>query len=310
MMRRFVGMVTVTTVIVAAMAVGRPALADDLEDYLERAAEAEYAGRQVVMTVWEGRSIAQVTALEHTRSVTMVERDGLDTVVGDGKVSIEGAAGVALSGWSEPDAEMRYAAGEERDVEHLGRNARSVAVMEGDIVRATIVFDIATWAPLSTEIYDGEGELFRLATFMEFDASPDDVYVALDDDGYDYDLVRRMDESSLPDVAGGYARIDAYAGPDEAAQAFYSDGLFSFSVFEVAPQRARRQFAAGDSLEFAGGRYLVLVEPSEIWVMWERDGAGYVLVGDLPPDHLAEVLADLPAPKGRNLLQRILSFFG
>ncbi len=295
---------------VAASSTAAPALADDLEEYLERAADADYAGRQVVVTVWDGRSIANVASLEHSGGATMLSGDVSDTVIRDGKVSVEGSPGIALSAWSTPGADDRYTAGEERDVTRLGRAARSVTILEGDVVRARIVFDLATWAPLATEIYDDDGEVFRFASFLDFDPNPRSVYGAMDDEGYDYDLVRRIEESALPKAAGGYVLGDAYDGPGDAAQAFYSDGLFSFSVFEVRARVALERFADAQPLVTDTGEYLVLVDAYELWVMWERNGTGYVLVGDLPPDHLIAVLADLPAPKGKNLWQKIISFFG
>jgi hypothetical protein len=308
---KFLGrLVAVLTVVVMASSMAAPAFADDLEEYLERAADADYAGRQVVVTVWDGRSIANVASLEHSGGATMLEGDAADTVIRDGRVSVEGSAGIALSSWSAPGVGVRYTTGEERDVTRLGRSARSVTILEGEAIRARIVFDLATWAPLATEIYDGDGELYRLASFLEFDPNPRSLYAAMDDEGYDYDLMRRVEESSLPLNAGGYVLGDAYDGPGDAAQAFYSDGLFSFSVFEVSARVALERFADAEAFVTEVGEYRILVDAYELWVMWERDGTGYVLVGDLPPDHLIAVLADLPHPGGRNFWQKIVSFFG
>lgn len=309
-MRRLARVVTQTVVIVLVSSVAAPAMADDLDDYLEKAAEADYAGRQVVVTVWQGRSIADVVALEHAGGAMMVEDDEASTVIGDGKVAVEGSAGVVLSSWSASPVEGRYTTGAEAAVTRLGRQAKSVTILEGDMVRARIVFDVATWAPLATEVFDAEGDLFRFAAFTEFDPNPRSVYGAMDDAGYDYDLVPHLNASSLPGTAGGYVLVDVYAGPGDTAHTFYSDGLFSFSVFEVEPGQARERFAEAETLESHGARYLVLVEPADLWVMWERRDAAYVLVGDLPPDHLDAVLADLPAPRQRNLWDRILGFFG
>ena len=42
-----------------------------------------------------------------------------------------------------------------------------------------------------------------------------------------------------------------------------------------------------------------------MWVQWSSDPYTYVLVGDLPPDHLQQVLSELPRPTSRNILSRI-----
>jgi negative regulator of sigma E activity len=264
----------------------------------------------VVVTVWEGRSEAEVMQVEHAGDMMMLGGDATATLIGEGRVMVDGTAGVALDGWSVPDLRDRYRADDITDMRRLGRPARSVTVYEGDLVRARIIFDLETWAPLATEIYDGDGELFRFATFTEFDANPRLVFDAMQQDGYDYDVVTMADDSTLPQEAGGYARVDAYRGPDEIAHAFFSDGLFSFSVFQVSPQRSMARFADAESMTVADASYLVIVNPTEVWVTWEHGDQAYVLVGDLPPDHLDAVLTDLPLPKGMGFFERLLSLFG
>ncbi len=303
--RRLHGVLVAALAAAVTIGVAAPAAAEDLEDYLEKAAEAEYAGRRIVVTIWEGRSIAAITALEHAGKGMMAAASG--TVIRSGRVAFEGVAGVELSGWSTSRLDARYRTGEATEMLRLGRPAYAVSVYEDDVVRARIVFDLETWAPLATEIYDGEGELFRYAAFMEF--SPGVARPTASDYGYGYDLVARVEESSLPVVAGGYRRVDAYAGPSGSVHSFYSDGLFSFSVFEVAPRAAEERFRDAEVFELAGAEYLVLAEPSALWVKWRGRDAAYVLVGDLPPDHLRRVLADLPAPQPMSWLQRILGFF-
>ena len=299
----------VVVVVGVFVGVAVPASAEDLEDYLEMAADAEYAGRRVVVTVWDGESHAEVTQVEHAGDVVMLGSGAGEAVIAPGKVTQAGGRGVAVAAWTAPLDSDKYSIGEVVDVTRMGRRARSVTILEGDAVRARIVFDLDTWAPLATEIYDGNGDLFRLASFTEFDAHPRRVYEATLDAGHDYDVVDRVDSSSLPISAGGYTRVDMYAGTDGVEQAFFSDGLFSFSVFEVTARQMRDGFEGGSVLEVGGADYVVLAQPSEVWVAWEHGAAAYVLVGDLPPDQLEGVLLDLPTPKRQNLLERIFGFF-
>ena len=54
-----------------------------------------------------------------------------------------------------------------------------------------------------------------------------------------------------------------------------------------------------------GAEYRWLLTPSDLWLHWVGEGETYVLVGDLPPDHLEEVLRELPRPSQGNILARI-----
>ena len=69
-------LVTLGAILALSMVAG-PAFAEDLEDYLEKAADADYAGTRVVVTVWQGRSVAEMTRVEHSSDVVMlVDDDG------------------------------------------------------------------------------------------------------------------------------------------------------------------------------------------------------------------------------------------
>jgi hypothetical protein len=112
-------------------------------------------------------------------------------------------------------------------------------------------------------------------------------------------------ESDLPGSLAGYRRADAYAGPEGAVQAFYSDGLFSFSVFESHRTATPEAFRSATAFEVGGKLYRRIVTPTVTWVQWHAPDESYVLVGDLPPDHLVEVLRGLPEPGDRGLLVRL-----
>jgi hypothetical protein len=309
--RRWTRLITVTIVGVALGAMSAPALAGDLDEYLEKAADADYAGRRVVVTTWDGRTEAEVVEVEHAAGMMMIAGVGTDVVIGDGKVAKDGAAGVTLSGWSVGRATDKYSTGEVTELTRLGRPARSITVYEGAVVRARIIFDAATWAPLATEIYDGDGALFRFAAFTDFDATPRRVFTAMrEHEGDAYDVVPQAASSPLPAEAGGYGQLDAYVGSDGVIQSFYGDGLFSFSVFVLPSGMDQPEMPEAEDMVVGGRHYTVVVEPNDVWVGWQRGTADYVLVGDLPPDHLELVLDALPAPKAPSLLERVFSLFG
>jgi hypothetical protein len=104
----------------------------------------------------------------------------------------------------------------------------------------------------------------------------------------------------LPAAVGShYLRMDTYQAPGGALQAFYSDGLFSFSLFESPRSDTPAAFDRATRFEVAGESYRRLVMPSDVWVLWHAPDRTYLLVGDLPPDHLEQVLVDLPEPGDR-----------
>ena len=311
MTRAWMRLIVVTILTAALGAATVPAFAGDLDEYLEKAADADYAGRRVVVTTWDGRTQAEVVEVEHAAGMMMIAGAGSDVVIGAGKVAMDGAAGVTLSGWSVRRASDKYTTGDVAEATRLGRPAHSVTVYEGALVRARIIFDAATWAPLATEIYDGDGSLFRFAAFTDFDATPRRVFTEVrEHEGDAYDVVPQAATSPLPAEAGGYERLDAYMGADGVAQGFYGDGLFSFSVFVLPSGVDQPDMPEAGEAVVGGRRYTVLVEPNDVWVSWRRGTDGYVLVGDLPPDHLELVLDALPAPKQPNLFQRLLDLFG
>ncbi|MDX1747427.1 MAG: hypothetical protein R3324_15950, partial [Halobacteriales archaeon] len=156
-----------------------------------------------------------------------------------------------------------------------------------------------------TEVYDGNGLLFRYSAMLEFDPRPGLTYADMSAMGEVYDVMLPVEVDSLPHDAAGYVRADTYAGPDETIQAFFTDGLFSFSLFEVDADARLDRFDDASTAELNGSSYRRLVMPTDIWVMWRAGDVAYVLVGDLPPDHLEDVLAELPEPRERGLLSRI-----
>jgi negative regulator of sigma E activity len=178
-------------------------------------------------------------------------------------------------------------------------------VLEDGLVRARIVFDLDTRVPLLTEIFDGEGELFRYSAMIDFDSNPSLRYADLAPTAGEYDVMLPAESATMPPTAAGYVRADTYGGPDTTVQTFYTDGLFKFSIFEIVGDASPERFEAAGVLEVNEATYLQLVTPSELWVMWSAAGSTYVLVGDLPPDHLALVLAELPQPDGDGLFNRI-----
>ena len=283
------------------------AVAADLEDYLTDAGEASFAGRQATWCNYGERTEFSVVSVEYAGSLMMVEDSGSSQMVGGGRYSVvgDGAAGIALSDWSAGTAADRYVTASAISESRLGRDVVVVTVEEGDVVRAKIWFDDATGAAIGSEIYDGGGELFRLSWMLDFDPNPRKIFTMMRDQDPTYDVVVSADADDLVDTVAGYIRVDTYSGPDDSLHAFYTDGLFSFSVFLIEGQFEAESFADSDVMRIDGAEYQWLLTPSDLWLHWVGDGNTYVLVGDLPPDHLEDVLRELPQPSQGNIFSRI-----
>jgi hypothetical protein len=290
-------------VTVAVLGQAAPAAAAlDLEDYLEAAQEAEYTGRRIVVTVWDGTSEAAIYSVTHVPDM-MIFGTTSEARVGSGKMAGPGQA-VAVSEWSEIDLATRYRTTDPVSVERLGRAAELIEIWENGERRATVTFDAATKVPVATEVYDGRGELFRYSAMLEFDPAPRFTYPDLKGAEPDYDVLLPSG-AELPAQVAGYERADVYAGPDDTLQVFYSDGLFAFSVFPLERGTTLSGFAAAATFEAAGERYRLIVNPQDVMVAWDAADATYLLIGDLPPDHLQRVLDELPDPQSDNLLKRL-----
>lgn len=294
----------ITAIVASLVASAVPVGADELEDYLTDAEAAEYAGRRIVVTNWDGTSTVGVYEFVQGGGVAVIEDGSEAAMVGTGRMS-SGSDGVILPKWSSAPLTDRYTTDDAVAVERLGREAHVITVREAEEVRATIVFDDATGAPLGTEVYDADGNLFRYTAMLDFDPSPVLVYSTLSGTGFDYDVMLPEASATLPADAGGYVRADAYVGPDDTTHTFYSDGLFSFSVFEISGEARLGRFEEATRLVVNSRSYALIVEPAEMWVSWTTPSMTYVLVGDLPPDHLEQVLRELPAPARRGILQRL-----
>jgi len=283
-----------------------PAVADELSDLLDAAAEADYSGRQIVVTFVEGATTLEILTVEHAGSLTMVDAAGTEAVFGAGKLSADGG-GFAVSSWNPAQMSDRYTVDDGRSVRRLSRDATAVQVLEDGQVRMRLVFDDATGTPLVTEVYDGSGEIFRLTSMLEVDPIPAKLYSAQGHYADEFEILAPTSRHSLPSGAAGYTLADAYRGPEDSVQGFYSDGLFSFSLFVVAGSAESDRLASATTVEFDGLKYRRLVDPAEMWITWMSGGNTYVLVGDLPPDHLESVLNELPKPGRRNLISRLWS---
>ena len=298
-LKRSVAMGSTAAVAVTMMASG--ASADELTDYLERANQSTYTANRLVVSVWGGQTQISSSFVEHSRGMEMVEVDSTWTVVGNGTAMTmdEAPLGVAFMAISEPISTGRYAVSDVTSVTHMGRSCELVRVTEGDTLRAKFLVDVRTGAPLVSETFTDEGKVFRRSSLQNFLAyrtysSPSSAT------GTEYDIVMPGASDLLPDSLAGYLLVDVSEAPGNSEQGFYSDGLFTFSLFVLGDVASVTGFDSPIPLVTDSGAYDLVSTPQDVSIHWTDLANHFVLVGDLPPDHAVDVLAELPAPNARS----------
>ena len=302
--RRMIVVGGIAAMVVAAGA--SAALADDLADYLEEAGDAIYSGQRLVGTTWDGIERLGMVDIQHHAGMASVGVGTGHAMVGAGRMHLGGpdAAAISFVLRTRPELGARYSVEGGEATQHLGRPATVLDVMEAGKLRVRMVVDDSTSAPVATQVFDAAGDIFRYSSMVDFSVWVDPSMVAID--SREYRMMLPIDQVELPATLAGYQLIDAYSGPDDGQQAFYTDGLFSFSVF-TADHRADWRAIAEDELPYTtdGYSYLRVVAPTSVWVLWNAPASALALVGDLPPDHLDQVLTELPHPGTDNWLRRM-----
>ena len=293
-------------VIAALLFVPLAAAADDsLEDLMENAGSGDFRGVGVVMCTWGRDSAAASYQVERSGGMSMVHGPDRDLMLSGSLVAVGSDAdwyALEVADWSSWSLSDRYTLGEPEATTRLGRPATAVTILEEGRPRARLVIDDESTIPLVTEVLDGEGRVFRLASLVEFEVDPESEPRTMPEE-YRRRTVMESTSASprLPSQTAGYRLVDAYAAPGGGTQSYYSDGLFSFSVFESKRGKTPSEFADATRFGVEGEVYRRIVTPTNVWVHWNTPDSSYVLVGDLPPDHLIAVLQTLPEPGDRSI---------
>lgn len=283
---------------------------DDLAGWLEQASRSEFSGRQVVLS-WTGEGpIGGLYPVGQTRGMAVYHEGGRSTMLGKGTLLANEGSDVSyvhVDATTYASFHARYqissATQAQRRPDHV------IEVRENGQVRARFVFDDVTSALVAKEVYDGAGSLYRYSALVEFSTTAAEPPMDLSEMP-NAQPIARAEPRLLPTAAGGYERLDAYAAPAGGVQAFYSDGLFSFSVFELDRKVDAGAMAEAPAADLGGvDGYRMRYGPGLVWVYWTTSDDKFVLVGDLPPDHLDRVAADLPRPDRANVLVRAWRWF-
>ena len=281
------------------------ASADELTDYLDRVQESTYTANRLVVSVWGDQTQVSTAFVEHSDGMEMVRVDTTWTMVGNGKsVTVnDSPQGIAFVTHPEPIDTGRYTIGDVVDVRHMRRDCQVVEVLENGEVRASILIDVRTGAPLITETFTGGGNVFRRSSLQDFKAYR--TYAGPEDTrGFEHEIVMPVDSDVLPRVLAGYQLVGIFPAPGGAEQGFYSDGLFSFSLFTLSDTASVSGFETPGTMVTERGTYDVVATAHDVRIHWTDGSYDYVIVGDVPPDHAVGILAELPSPNTKSMFSR------
>ncbi len=302
----------VIAIAVVAILLGAPlaASAEDLEPFVERSAQADFTGQQVV----------SCDTPDGTRSVVidLVQADGVtvarNAVGGDTRVRVaggsfsvvtdDGISGTSAS-LSQPAPVGSYRVTRVENATMLGRQAQRLIVSDADgLTRATMTFDLETGALLAARIRNADGSVYCAVRMVEFDDQAPNVA-----DDLPAEAQRRMetvgapDDARLPEDLAGFSRLETYAWDRGGVLAYYSDGLFSFAL--LATDRAVVLDDSGArAVQVDGGEYVRWFGAGQAIYVWETADGGLAMYGDLPLDLQDQVLDALPEPARFGILAR------
>lgn len=300
-MRRLIALVVVLTLAPAV-----PALAE-VGELLERSRGASYSAEQfITCQTPDGTRDAVVRIIQSQGEISVASATGDDVVVsagfGNWTLSVEGGvvSAVSLAG-TDDHATPDYQVADQEAVSFLGREATSYTLTRDGELRAELVFDDESGAMVRAISYSGDGVPYCERRFLSLRPAPGEVGSM---ETPDLELVTptEVGDSELPDNLAGFQRLDFYRDEDGVTFAYYSDGLFSFAVFET-PHPV--QLPDGVTVEGGEAAYLRSFTPGQVTYVWETPEGGMALLGDAPPDLVEAVLAELPEPADQGLFRRL-----
>jgi sigma-E factor negative regulatory protein RseB len=192
-----------------------------------------------------------------------------------------------------------------------GRPAIVVVASRADGTPAQRLYvDDATGLVLGREVLGADGHVQRAVRFLTVDIGAPVTTVTAPKgvrSGTAEKLTSVPDGYHAPQSLGGYELITRSRHPD-GVLLFYSDGLFTASVFE---QKGELDWGAlprgGSDTRVADTRSRQYREPSGDVLVWERNGVVYTCVSDAPSDAVANMVDDLAAAD-RNTVQSVVDF--
>jgi hypothetical protein len=278
-----------------------------LEELLERGRQAAYTAEQVISCATPDGFRGVLTKIRQSGSALSISSPmeaGSELSTGAGGWALHRDGGVveeaSLVGPGRV-VESDYMVEEMGPQWFMGREATGFRLIREGLARAELVLDDDTGAIVRMVSFDDQGQQYCQRRFVTFDETDPELPLPepLSEGGM---TLVEDEETDLPESIAGFTLLDRYLDLGGIHLAYYSDGLFSFALFE-APTRV--ELPEGVGVLFDGFKYSRIFGAGQVTYVWEVKGRGMALVGDLPPDLHQEVLGALPRPVDLGFLQRV-----
>lgn len=293
-------------VIALVMIPASAALATDLDQVLEESKDASYRAEQVITcSTPDGarNAVVELSQASGELHVGAPVAPDVEVASGFGGWSLVRDGDVVSSATVDDAGETpdpMYSVDEGTPTAYLGREATMYRMTADGVVRAELVVDAEAGALLRVVTFNADGSVFCERRFVTFDPSPPPT--AQSESAADVQPSETGVETDLPETLGGFERLDVYRDDDGILFAYYSDGFFSFAVFQTPTLVA---VDGGSKATVGDGTYTRSFGPGKVTYAWETRGGAMALVGDLPPDMHQAVLEGLPAAQDPGLLRKL-----
>jgi hypothetical protein len=290
-----------------------PAAALHMDEFLERSGDADFYGRQsvacatpdgvrdAVLEVAQARGVLSVRMpMEDAPSVTVSE-------VGTSIVGADGSVSTRIVGARSGTRSHDYVITTLRSVSYERRTSTEITVQRDGVERARLTFDDESGVLVRSETLNADGSHYCEIALTQFTPRPGVVLTAelpSDPDASTLQSSSRGDD--LPHQVAGFDRIDVYELHPGQIVAYYTDGLFSFTLL-----RSDRPLEVEglNAYETERGVYRRAFGPNQALYVWSSGDTGYAMLGDQPLDLQEAVLALLPAPLRYGFWERIWRLF-
>jgi hypothetical protein len=288
------------------------ALAVDLDELLEESRSAAYSAEQLIScTTPDGIRDALIELEQQGGEVRYGGKSETGPQVWSGfggwVVQSDGSVVESAATADQPDdvGEPTYVVEERDETSYLGRASTRYALLDGDLARAELVVDNETGVLMSVTTFDSDGNPYCERRFVSYDPqAPDWTSI---ESGASQELAVST-TSDMPSELSGFTLLDSYVDDAGLTFGYYSDGFFSFAVFESTVEIV---LDGGVEYVIDGRVYQREFTPGQVTYTWPVQGGGMALIGDLPPDMHDAALNGLPGPYDAGFFRRLWrSLFG
>lgn len=300
-------MTRLLVVVVGLTLIPSVAYAVDLAEILERGRDASYTAEQMITCATPDGARGALLRLEQAGPEILIGSGfASDTAVAVGAggwmlLHQDGVVDEARVGTTSVPVEHLYSVEELADASFLGRDATSYRLERDGVLRAELVLDDATGVPVRAVTFDAGGDTYCVRRFISFEPGERQLpprHTSVETEVTPLDQV----DAGFPESVAGFTRLDQYQDSDGFRFTYYSDGFFSFAVFQTP---ARVDFPDSIQVRIDQSAYQRSFTAGQVIYVWETRTGGMALVGDLPPDLHESVLTSLPRPYDPGLFRRL-----